>query len=247
MAQLARSTSSRRASPSTRSTCADTAIAEGNRAVGRQLRRLRRRPQEISSRASSRSRTCRSSSATASAAIATLFADAEAGLKGLVQRAGPEGGGGPAGAAAEIAGVLGKLTHSMSIWTRGAAQSRRPRRVPRGIRFVAQGKGPARTGAQLLAAMEKIQADMEKLDVPLLLLHRRRTHGSKTPDGRRELHKRAASKDKTLEVFDGLVHDLLHEAGEGDGHRKNSSAGSTRARRPQAGLRGPRRPRFLFR
>ena len=31
------------------------------------------------------------------------------------------------------------------------------------------------------------------------------------PEGSRELHQRASSKDKTLHVYDGLFHDLLHE------------------------------------
>ena len=31
------------------------------------------------------------------------------------------------------------------------------------------------------------------------------------PEGSRELHSRARVKDKTLHIYDGLAHDLLHE------------------------------------
>jgi acylglycerol lipase len=51
---------------------------------------------------------------------------------------------------------------------------------------------------------------MECVTVPLLAMH----GGADTvtnPDGSRDLVKRSRSRDKTLIIYDKLVHDLLHE------------------------------------
>lgn len=148
-------------------------------------------------------------------AIATLFTlTRKPALKGLVLSAPAlKVGADQPALLVKIAGVLGKLTPRLPVLDLDLAKFSRDAAVVADCRadpLVFQGKGPARTGAQLLAAIGRIQADMEQIDVPLLLLHR--TLDTVTnPDGSRELHKRAASKDKTLELFDGLVHDLLHE------------------------------------
>jgi len=69
---------------------------------------------------------------------------------------------------------------------------------------------PARTAAELLRTLEQIGASMEQLQVPLLILH-----GSADritdPTGSQALHRRAGSPDKTLTLYPGLYHDLLHE------------------------------------
>jgi len=76
--------------------------------------------------------------------------------------------------------------------------------------LVYQGPMPARTAAQLLDALDEIGKRMGELSVPLLDMH-----GTKDeitmPEGSKDLVARAASKDKTLKLYDGLVHDLLHE------------------------------------
>lgn len=72
------------------------------------------------------------------------------------------------------------------------------------------GRFPVRTGAELLRAVRRVRRCMEAVEVPILLLHG--TGDVVTdPDGSRELHARAASKDKTLQLYPGLYHDLLHE------------------------------------
>ena len=76
--------------------------------------------------------------------------------------------------------------------------------------LVDQGNGPARTAARLLGAIDHIDGHMEEVTVPLLAMH----GGADVitpPDGSRELIKRASSADKTLKIYDGLYHDLLHE------------------------------------
>ena len=76
--------------------------------------------------------------------------------------------------------------------------------------LVTQGKGPAHTAAELLDAMDEIDSKMEQLQVPLLDMHG--TQDKLTnPEGSKELVKRAGSTDKTLKLYDGLYHDLLHE------------------------------------
>src|SRR5439155_26529788 len=76
--------------------------------------------------------------------------------------------------------------------------------------LVDQGNGPARTAAKLLGAMDEIGERMEEITVPFLDMH----GGADVitpPEGSRELVRRAKSADKTLKIYDGLYHDLLHE------------------------------------
>ena len=76
--------------------------------------------------------------------------------------------------------------------------------------LIDRGNGPARTAAQLLRGIDFIRGRFEEVTVPLLALH----GGADVitpPGGSRELVRRAASADKTLKIYDGLAHDLLHE------------------------------------
>jgi alpha-beta hydrolase superfamily lysophospholipase len=58
--------------------------------------------------------------------------------------------------------------------------------------------------------MEQIQAHQEEMSVPLLVMHG--TLDKLTnPEGSKTLVAKAASQDKTLKLYDGLYHDLLHE------------------------------------
>lgn len=76
--------------------------------------------------------------------------------------------------------------------------------------LIENGSGPARTASELLGALGRIGASMETLSTPVLLLHG--TADKLTnPEGSKALHARAASTDKTLRLFDGWFHDLLHE------------------------------------
>lgn len=70
--------------------------------------------------------------------------------------------------------------------------------------------GPARTAAGLLAALEKIWTHADELDVPLLVLHGTADQAT-DPRGSAELVRRARSKDRTLLLYRGLRHDLIHE------------------------------------
>ncbi len=69
---------------------------------------------------------------------------------------------------------------------------------------------PARSTRAALDGIAAVQARAEELKLPLLVMH-----GDKdvvtNVDGSRELVKRAASPDKTLVLWEGQFHDLIHE------------------------------------
>ncbi len=85
--------------------------------------------------------------------------------------------------------------------------------VVRGVRkdpLVYQGAAPAHMAAELIGGIQAIDATMESVEVPLLILHGKADQVT-PPAGSKELFERAASKDKTLELYGNMVHDLLHE------------------------------------
>ena len=69
---------------------------------------------------------------------------------------------------------------------------------------------PVRTGAEILRAAKRIQRGMERLQLPLLILH-----GTKDvvtdAEGSRLLAARAGSSDKTLRLYEGLYHEVFSE------------------------------------
>ncbi len=72
------------------------------------------------------------------------------------------------------------------------------------------GRIPARTGAEIVRASERIRAQMEDLTLPLLLIHG--TDDQITdPRGSQELYFRARSEDKTLGLYPGLYHETFNE------------------------------------
>ncbi len=75
-------------------------------------------------------------------------------------------------------------------------------------------RGPARTARSAVDGVARVWAATDRLRVPLLALHG--TIDKLTaPSGSRDLIARAAATDKTLRIYPGLDHDLLHEP---DGH-----------------------------
>jgi alpha-beta hydrolase superfamily lysophospholipase len=68
----------------------------------------------------------------------------------------------------------------------------------------------ARTGAEILDAMERIHGQMEQLSLPFLVFHG--TEDRLTDcQGSRDLHSRAGAQDKTIHLYDGLYHEALNE------------------------------------
>lgn len=149
-------------------------------------------------------------------AVATLFAlrAHRPALRGLVLSAPAlQVGDDVPGPLVAVTRVLGGLAPSLRVLELETASFSRDAAVVDAIArdpLVEQRPGPARTAAQLLGAIGRIQDGMEGLDVPLLILH---GTGDKltNPAGSRALSVRARAGDKTLRLYPGLAHDLLHE------------------------------------
>jgi acylglycerol lipase len=76
--------------------------------------------------------------------------------------------------------------------------------------LIHQDPAPISTAAAMLGAWQRVWAGAGRLTTPLLALHG--TADLLTaPAGSRELVARAGSADRTLEIYDGLHHDLLNE------------------------------------
>lgn len=68
----------------------------------------------------------------------------------------------------------------------------------------------ARTGAQFKAAIDRAQAELERISVPAYLLHG--SDDALIPvQSSRELHARIASQDKELRIFEGGYHELWND------------------------------------
>ncbi len=76
--------------------------------------------------------------------------------------------------------------------------------------LIYQGSGPAKTASEILAGIRRIQDSMGEVSAPLLILHGGADKIT-DPEGSRQMKERARSGDKTLIVYAGLYHDLLHE------------------------------------
>jgi alpha-beta hydrolase superfamily lysophospholipase len=76
--------------------------------------------------------------------------------------------------------------------------------------LVFHGKTPARLAAEMLKAMGRVTAEVEKITLPFIVIQ-----GSADklvdPAGAQMLYDRAGSKDKLLKVYDGLYHEVHNE------------------------------------
>jgi acylglycerol lipase len=76
--------------------------------------------------------------------------------------------------------------------------------------LVYHGRIPTRTAAEILRTAEILPLEAKDIRVPLLILHGT-ADGLTDPAGSQELYDLAASPDKTLRLYPGLYHDLVHE------------------------------------
>jgi acylglycerol lipase len=72
------------------------------------------------------------------------------------------------------------------------------------------GKLPARTVAELTGAVARFPDEVAELRLPLLVMHGG-DDGLVPVAASRMVHERAGSEDKTLEIWDGLYHEILNE------------------------------------
>ena len=76
--------------------------------------------------------------------------------------------------------------------------------------LVFHGKTPARLAAEMLKAMMRVTAEVEKITLPLMVIQ----GGADKlvdPGGAKMLYDRASSKDKTLKVYEGFYHECHNE------------------------------------
>lgn len=78
--------------------------------------------------------------------------------------------------------------------------------------LIDQASGPARTARTAIDGVARVWAHPEQLTVPLLIVHGTADHVT-APSGSRDLVARAGSTDRTLKLYDGLHHDVLHGPG----------------------------------
>ena len=76
--------------------------------------------------------------------------------------------------------------------------------------LVFNGKTPVRLMAEMLKAMIRVNQEMEKISLPLLLFHGGEDRLA-PPIGSKNLFQRAGSVDKTLKVYEGLYHEVFNE------------------------------------
>ncbi len=145
--------------------------------------------------------------------IAALFAlDRKPDLRGLILSA-------PA-LQADVGGIkrgstraLAAVAPNLAVFSLDVDQfSRDPLTVAtiKADRLVDQGNAPAHTAVELLDAMDRVQAKESELALPLLVLHGDADQIT-MPEASKTLVAKAASTDKTLKLYPGLWHDLLHE------------------------------------
>jgi alpha-beta hydrolase superfamily lysophospholipase len=101
-------------------------------------------------------------------------------------------------------------TGALRLDSRGV--SRDPEEVKRYVEdpLVYNGKLSARLVAELFDEMQHVQSEAARITLPLLILHGG-ADPMASPDGSRFLDERVASRNKTLEIYPGLYHEIFNE------------------------------------
>ena len=76
--------------------------------------------------------------------------------------------------------------------------------------LVYNGKLSVRLVAELFDEMQHVQSEASRIALPLLILHGG-ADSMASPDGSRFLDERVASRNKTLEIYPGLYHEIFNE------------------------------------
>ena len=69
---------------------------------------------------------------------------------------------------------------------------------------------PTQTVAELVRADERFKKELKNITLPVLILHGTQDRATK-PSGSQHFHDGVGSKDKTLKLYQGYYHDLLHD------------------------------------
>ena len=112
-----------------------------------------------------------------------------------------------------LSGIIGRLMPRLPILKLDATALSRDQSIVDGYLndpFVYTGAIPARTGATINRAFANIRQRLNEITVPILLLH-----GAEDrlidPEGSRLAYELIGSTDKTLDILDGLYHEILNE------------------------------------
>jgi acylglycerol lipase len=76
--------------------------------------------------------------------------------------------------------------------------------------LIDQRKLPANLAVEFLGAMLRVQARTSEITAPFLVMHGTGDRLT-NPRGSQDLYEHASSTDKSIKLYDGLYHDLLHE------------------------------------
>jgi alpha-beta hydrolase superfamily lysophospholipase len=108
---------------------------------------------------------------------------------------------------------LSHLTPHLHVFAlKNADFSRDPEAVERMNQdpLIAKESQPAETAAELLKAAEHLRENMPNFKVPVLIIHGTADKATR-PEGSEYFYNTAASKDKTLMLYQGHFHDLLND------------------------------------
>ena len=113
----------------------------------------------------------------------------------------------------KISGILGAIAPKMpAIKLSSDLISRDPEVVEKYDHdpLIYHGGTRCRTGAELIKASRRIDANFDQLILPLLILHGGADKLT-DPQGSKQLYQSAASKDKKLQIFEELRHEIFNE------------------------------------
>jgi acylglycerol lipase len=112
-----------------------------------------------------------------------------------------------------FAGLLSRLWPRLRLFrVRAGRMSRDPAVVAdfQSDPLVFHGRFPVRIGAEVLKAARRISEARRRLRAAMLLLHGT-SDGITDAEGSARIHADALAADKTLNLYEGLYHDLFHE------------------------------------
>ncbi len=147
--------------------------------------------------------------------VACLFAlDHQAVLAGLVCESFAHQLPAPDFALAVIKGLSHLAPHAHILHLKNEDFSRDPQAVAamNADPLIAHETQPTRTLAAMVRADERLKEEFPRLTLPVLILHGSADKATR-PSGSQLFYDSAASKDKTLKLYEGHVHDLLNDLG----------------------------------
>jgi acylglycerol lipase len=120
----------------------------------------------------------------------------------------------PGFALAALKGLSRFLPHAHTLKLKNAYFSRDPQVVAamNADPLIANESQPALTMAALVRADERLEKELKRITLPLLILHGTADKATK-PSGSRQFYERAGSDDKMLKLYEGHYHDLLADIG----------------------------------